>query len=493
MSAAKTVIAALIGVAVQHGLFDIDTPIMQYGVHPGKGSNWSRTGVDFFPNVTARHLLSQSSGGGSWFPGTALTYDSDEYIQHLSYLLNATAGKNATARQWATSEFAIPLGLPQLYAYQGPDPAARGDTPTADEGGNADISAGGDQPMFCRDLARVGLLLANDGKWADADGKLVQLANADYVRAMFTPQDTHIPSGVGWGPGNMAEQYSLLSVIATDNSPLINKSACTVQNGGLTKVLGLPNGALLALGLMGRYLIVVPEEKLVVTFMGSNLAKMNCENNSQGTWSNFEGIILSQLWSILRPATLPVAPGHLAAERFNSEWPAETPTPPKTVKQAHHQRERRGLHQPELPTNQANPEGGHEPHHEFYSEAPQGSCYCYCGYQQAVGRCFNVSSEGECTYLSISQTAETMIDYCSRSSLLLDCFDAPTKCPETLYSGTQLSPMGMTHCPERAPPGPLMEAMQCHYNPVAFEECKWVTRQTCVSNPYFPVFSAPDE
>ena len=48
-SAAKTVTAALIGAAVQKGLFDIDVPLVKYGVQPM--ANWNQTGLDFFPKV----------------------------------------------------------------------------------------------------------------------------------------------------------------------------------------------------------------------------------------------------------------------------------------------------------------------------------------------------------------------------------------------------------------------------------------------------------
>ena len=59
------------GVAVSRGLFDLDTPIANYGVLPE--ANFSLTGIDFFPNVTARHLLTQTSGVGKCMPGTCYT------------------------------------------------------------------------------------------------------------------------------------------------------------------------------------------------------------------------------------------------------------------------------------------------------------------------------------------------------------------------------------------------------------------------------------
>ena len=106
MSAAKTITAAVTGAASAAGLFDIDTPLSSYGVRPAAVANWNRTGTDFYPQVTARHLLAQASGLGVYPPGTAMTYDSDEFVEHLSYLINVTAGRregNMTANEWATT------------------------------------------------------------------------------------------------------------------------------------------------------------------------------------------------------------------------------------------------------------------------------------------------------------------------------------------------------------------------------------------------------
>ena len=82
MSAGKTITAALTGAAVQQGLFSIDVPLVKYGVSDAL-ANWNRSGVDYFPNLTARHLLTQTSGAGLVPPGSALTYDSDVYVQRL--------------------------------------------------------------------------------------------------------------------------------------------------------------------------------------------------------------------------------------------------------------------------------------------------------------------------------------------------------------------------------------------------------------------------
>ena len=108
----KTTTAALFGVAVEEGLIDIDKPLQDYGVKPTThwedGHSWG----SFFPKVTAKSLLAQAGGYGVVEPGSEFTYDSQEYIQHLSYALTAVSA-NKSALQYAREKFAVPMGMPQ--------------------------------------------------------------------------------------------------------------------------------------------------------------------------------------------------------------------------------------------------------------------------------------------------------------------------------------------------------------------------------------------
>jgi CubicO group peptidase (beta-lactamase class C family) len=115
MSAGKTATAALMGVAHRMGLFSLDTPIHTYGI-PSSLANWSANinRTDYYPLITARHLLSQTSGVGKYPPATRFTYDSYKYIEYLSYMLDKLAPDNQTALQFAQEHFNIPLGLPDL-------------------------------------------------------------------------------------------------------------------------------------------------------------------------------------------------------------------------------------------------------------------------------------------------------------------------------------------------------------------------------------------
>ena len=113
-SAGKTMQALLMGVGVTKGLFDLDTPIATYGVSPEAA--WGDDNV-WWPLVTLRHILSQSTGQGNIPPGSGFTYDSDSYIDHARLLLESTAGMGSA--QWAQENFGNALGLPDLYRLDG--------------------------------------------------------------------------------------------------------------------------------------------------------------------------------------------------------------------------------------------------------------------------------------------------------------------------------------------------------------------------------------
>ena len=132
--------------------------------------------------MTARHLLGQTSGVGQHPPGTAWTYDSETYIMHLSYLLGKVTGKMPI--EWATSEFAAPLGLPTLYDNDDVGP---------------DISAGGGQMLSCRDHVRFGQLLVNGGLWKSGDSTKppLQIVEEDYVKAVLTPSFPAVSGAYG--------------------------------------------------------------------------------------------------------------------------------------------------------------------------------------------------------------------------------------------------------------------------------------------------------
>ena len=106
--------------------FQLDKPLHEYGI-PESFANWSQgkdKSISYYPNATLRHVLTQTTGQGYAAPGTAFTYDSDEFIQYGSHVLSTFAKEhgNETAVDFASREFAAKLGLaPDLFNWDGVD------------------------------------------------------------------------------------------------------------------------------------------------------------------------------------------------------------------------------------------------------------------------------------------------------------------------------------------------------------------------------------
>ena len=115
-SAGKTVTALLIGVLVKNFDLDLDTPLKDLGVTTESG--WGNKTAEspegmYWPRVTIRHVLGQTTGVGIYPPGYAFTYDSDEYLQHLTTLIRVVTKRKPS--DWAKENFATPMGIPDLY------------------------------------------------------------------------------------------------------------------------------------------------------------------------------------------------------------------------------------------------------------------------------------------------------------------------------------------------------------------------------------------
>ena len=65
---------------------------MVAGVQPGGPDGAVSFGPNnvWWPQLTLRDVLSQTTGQGYAEPGTAFTYDSDEYIAHARYCTEST-------------------------------------------------------------------------------------------------------------------------------------------------------------------------------------------------------------------------------------------------------------------------------------------------------------------------------------------------------------------------------------------------------------------
>jgi len=103
-----------------------------------------------------------------------MTYDSDSFIQLISPTLGKVVpGGNVLA--FAEEYFSTPLGMPGLFA---------GDAYVG--GGN--ISAGGGQQMTCRQIARIGQLLANRGRWRGGAATATATTGRPWCTRLSTPR-----------------------------------------------------------------------------------------------------------------------------------------------------------------------------------------------------------------------------------------------------------------------------------------------------------------
>eukprot|EP00928_Gymnodinium_smaydae_P023143 TRINITY_DN19212_c0_g1_i1.p1 TRINITY_DN19212_c0_g1~~TRINITY_DN19212_c0_g1_i1.p1 ORF type:complete len:619 (-),score=51.24 TRINITY_DN19212_c0_g1_i1:220-2076(-) len=243
----KTAVALVMGVACTKGLFDLDTPIFEYGVKPLPTWTANSSSWPLFFKVTARHLLTQTSGWGVFEPGSHFTYSSGNGIQHLERLLAAVIGHENTT-QWANANFGDPLGLPDLFSEDGPQ-----------------FSAGGGQRVTCQGMARVGQLVVNKGKWKAADGSHFQLVSQEYVSMMTSPYGSSSYGFLTWlwrPPAHPNSQYPRWGTTATCPSEIVEKTS---------NLYGLDRIAYVSPGWLAKLMVVLPEDDMVVVSFGNTL------------------------------------------------------------------------------------------------------------------------------------------------------------------------------------------------------------------------------
>ena len=171
---------------------------------------------------------------------------------------------------------------------------------------------------------------------------------------------------------------------------------------------------------------------------------------------------------------------------------------------------------PQLPTTLPPPRRGQGP-----SKGGGGACYCYCGLEQAIGRCFNntlsaaaCDAIGRAPLLPVPAAAadggtggagaggdapygDALPVVCPDVSLLTDCYDVqhglrPPVCGQSpmmpYLNSTGFVLQSRRACP--AHPVPAYAATQeCVFRQRRFGKCAWVEveKGTCEDSPYFPV------
>eukprot|EP00929_Paragymnodinium_shiwhaense_P047942 TRINITY_DN24312_c0_g1_i2.p1 TRINITY_DN24312_c0_g1~~TRINITY_DN24312_c0_g1_i2.p1 ORF type:complete len:912 (-),score=131.97 TRINITY_DN24312_c0_g1_i2:120-2855(-) len=362
-SASKTATALVMGVAWTMGLFDLDKPLVEYGVSPD--DTWTDDPNHWFPRLTARHLLSQSSGRGMLPPGQNFTYDSDDAIQHLERLLAKVIGSEETT-QWATDHFAVPLGIPDLFVNDGPQ-----------------FSAGGGQLVTCRDMGRLGQIILNSGTWLRSDGSSFQLISKEYMAMMTTASMPHLTPAYGlllwlWNPpANKEMVYPRWGITP----------GCTEFEHGESNLYDLDRTAYTAMGWLAKFFMVFPEDGTVVVTIGNTLfGSAECDVRFGPFGMNLDdSYSMYSFWGEIRDAMPPRfspastaaidTPASLVARSTTAGHGASPPSyvdmprrPKANRKRRRHQRRRRLLQNSTSPT-------------------ARGSCTCNCPIWQGFGSC----------------------------------------------------------------------------------------------------------
>jgi CubicO group peptidase (beta-lactamase class C family) len=230
-STQKSVTALLTLMAARRGLLQIDDAVTKY-----LGSGWSKAPADREAGITIRHLLEMTSGLGENLEYLT-TPDETWYYNNAAYhrlmpLLEAVSGEsiNELTRSWLTA----PLGMndtrwiDRKFIHPG---APLGLATTA------------------RDLARFGLLVLAQGRWAEQG----QLVEADNIAELIHPAQKLNPSyGLLWWL-NGQPHFTRPLESEPSAGPLFHSA---------------PADLVAAMGTFQRRVYVVPSLDLVVARMG---------------------------------------------------------------------------------------------------------------------------------------------------------------------------------------------------------------------------------
>ena len=481
--------------AVTRGLIDLDKPLLEYGVAPA--ADWNRSGVDFYPKVTARHLLTQTSGVGEFEPGTRFTYDSDEYIQHLSPLL--TIATKMHASKFATEYWAKPLGLPNYFALDDLD--------------NGDISAGGGQLGTCRDAAKIGALLTQRGWWHGEKGTRTgsRIVGEEYMREMIQPSYSNVSSCYGFltwlsqthakttcagpkWPGDYTDrgQYHSCDNVSIASTPLLGDGIISID---------APESVGIALGYLGKLAFMMPSLNLTILTIGSTWpATPACGYD--------EAFSMTQAWRAVEPVykyykeyPLVDVPDEAAwlsdlrsiaagSHATVSEASGHVHTPRGKGRVSQYKPDGRKAPRVDARTAEAGSPGADAPDNVI------GSCWCLCPPYQGFGGCFNVTAKdhgtpGDCaSYASqnahIVQAARQL---CPAVTFAQQCWVAnPPAAPYSCAGDSQIEHMtceNSTSCSDKVGPHASNFAHQtCECRASEWAELDWFD-SACYDSPYY--------
>ncbi len=256
-SAQKSVIAVLVGIAVQKQLLTLDERVSDV-----LGAGWSNASATAEARITVRHLLTMSSGLTPTLtrmaePGTVWLYNNDAY-HRLRHVLERRTGMGI--QELSQAWLFQPLGAVNSVWQARSDLDSKG------------LPLWG-LHMSAKDLARFGLLMLAQGRWNGA-----QVAPADQLALATRPSQPLNPAygHLFWLNG---QAFALIPAShARQEGPLLPSAPPDLYAG---------------LGQDDQKVYVVPSLGLVVTRLGAQAGERGAE-----ALSDFDDL----LWSLLMDA-----------------------------------------------------------------------------------------------------------------------------------------------------------------------------------------------
>lgn len=235
-SAGKTLTAALVGIAQQEGLIDINKPTSNY-----LGDGWTDLTLQKEQLITVKHQLTMTTGldyNTSNLDCTlpsCLTYKADAgqqwYYHNAPYTLLEKVVENATStdyNQYTNNKIESRIGMSGQWISQGYN--------------NVYWST-------ARDMARFGLLILNKGSWNQTQ----IIADDSYIEQMLASSQTINPA------------YGYLWWL-NGHSSIIYPGFTNSFNTALSP--NAPNDLVAGLGTNGQFVEVIPSLNMVVIRMG---------------------------------------------------------------------------------------------------------------------------------------------------------------------------------------------------------------------------------
>lgn len=234
-SAGKTLTAAVVGIAEEQGLIDLDEKTSTY-----LGVGWTNLTLEQENNITVRHQLTMTTGLDDDVPnrdctdpeclifkaapGTRWAYHNAPYTLLDGVIANAT-GKTLNA--YLNDELKSKTGMDGQYIQTGDN--------------NVYYST-------ARSMARFGLLLLNNGKWNDTS--VIPEAFATLIKSSSQ---------------NLNPSYGYLTWLNGKASYILPNTQVSIP-GSVSP--SAPDDMFAAMGKNGQIINVVPSQNLVVVRMG---------------------------------------------------------------------------------------------------------------------------------------------------------------------------------------------------------------------------------